>query len=97
MGVTTGVGSLMNIIGPLWAGAVYDNVIAGAPYWMGAVVLLVAGLMLFRPSTRPQQFSSIKNRKKSYFTSAVENIKVAFFAKVVLPCKTTFAKLQYRI
>jgi hypothetical protein len=60
MGVTTGLGSLMNIFGPLWAGAVYDNVIAGAPYWMGAAVLLVAGLMLFRPSTKPQKISSNK-------------------------------------
>jgi DHA1 family tetracycline resistance protein-like MFS transporter len=49
MGVTTGLGSLMNIFGPLWAGAVYDHVVIGAPFWMGAIILILAGLMLFRP------------------------------------------------
>jgi DHA1 family tetracycline resistance protein-like MFS transporter len=57
MGVTTGLGSLMNIFGPLWAGAVYDHVMLGAPYWMGAIVLIVAGLMLLRPATKVQQVS----------------------------------------
>ncbi len=55
MGVTTGLGSLMNIFGPLWAGTIYDQVMRGSPYWMGAAVLVVAGLMLFRPSTRKVQ------------------------------------------
>jgi MFS transporter, DHA1 family, tetracycline resistance protein len=54
MGVTTGLGSLMNIFGPLWAGAVYDGVMPGAPYWMGAVILVVAGLMLLRPKMGQQ-------------------------------------------
>ena len=48
MGVTTAIGSLMNIAGPLWAGAVYDGVMPGAPYWMGAVVFMLASLMLAR-------------------------------------------------
>jgi DHA1 family tetracycline resistance protein-like MFS transporter len=57
MGVTTGVGSLMNIFGPLWAGTVYDHVMVGAPYWMGAIVLVMAGLMLFRPAFKVQRVS----------------------------------------
>jgi multidrug resistance protein len=52
MGVTTGLGSLMNIFGPLWAGAIYDNVQAGSPFWMGAIVLVIAAAMLLRPSMR---------------------------------------------
>lgn len=52
MGVTTGLGSLMNIIGPLWAGIVYDHVVPGAPYWMGAVIFVLAALMLRRPSSK---------------------------------------------
>jgi DHA1 family tetracycline resistance protein-like MFS transporter len=52
MGVTTGLNSLMNIFGPLWAGTVYDHVMLGAPYWMGAIVLVIAGLMLLRPAVR---------------------------------------------
>jgi multidrug resistance protein len=57
MGVTTGLGSLMNIFGPLWAGTVYDHVMVGAPYWMGAIVLVMAGLMLFRPAFKVQRVS----------------------------------------
>ncbi len=48
MGVSTAIGSLMNIAGPLWAGVVYDSVMPGAPYWMGAVVYVVAAFMLVR-------------------------------------------------
>jgi MFS transporter, DHA1 family, tetracycline resistance protein len=46
MGVTTAIGSLMNIAGPLWAGAVYDGVMPGAPLWMGAFLFVLAALML---------------------------------------------------
>lgn len=52
MGVTTGLGSLMNIFGPLWAGAMYDHVMVGAPYWMGAIILAAAGMMLTRLQPR---------------------------------------------
>jgi MFS family permease len=55
MGVTTGISSLMNIFGPLWAGAVYDHVMLGAPYWMGAILLATAGIMLLRPGMRVQK------------------------------------------
>jgi DHA1 family tetracycline resistance protein-like MFS transporter len=51
MGVTTALGSLMSLLGPLWAGAVYDGVMPGAPYWMGAVVFVVAALVLTRPTS----------------------------------------------
>jgi MFS family permease len=47
MGVTTALGSFMTILGPLWAGAVYDRVMPSAPFWMGAgVFTLAAGLLL---------------------------------------------------
>jgi len=52
MGVTTALGSLMSILGPLWAGVVYDRVMVGAPYWMGAVVYVLAALALVRPASR---------------------------------------------
>jgi MFS transporter, DHA1 family, tetracycline resistance protein len=50
MGVTAALGSLMNIAGPLWAGFVYDRVMLGAPYWIGAILFLLAALMLMRPA-----------------------------------------------
>jgi DHA1 family tetracycline resistance protein-like MFS transporter len=46
MGVTTALGSLMSIVGPLCAGAIYDRVIPGAPYWIGTGVFVLAALLL---------------------------------------------------
>jgi len=48
MGVTTALGSLMSVVGPLCAGVIYDRVMRGAPYWMGAVVFLLAAFGLYR-------------------------------------------------
>jgi len=48
MGVTSALGSLMNIISPIWAGIMFDRVMVGAPYWMGAGILLLAALLLTR-------------------------------------------------
>jgi MFS transporter, DHA1 family, tetracycline resistance protein len=52
LGVTSAVGSLMNILGPIWAGLIYDHIMIGAPYWMGALVLVGAALILSRSSLR---------------------------------------------
>jgi MFS transporter, DHA1 family, tetracycline resistance protein len=46
MGVTTALGSCMTILGPLWAGAVYDHVMPSAPYWMSAGVFVLAACLL---------------------------------------------------
>jgi|WetSurMetagenome_2_1015567.scaffolds.fasta_scaffold18899_4 MFS transporter, DHA1 family, tetracycline resistance protein len=54
MGVISAVGSLMNVFGPLWAGLVYDHVMTGSPYWMGAFVMLLAAWLLSR-TRRPSQ------------------------------------------
>ena len=48
LGVTSAVGSLMNVFGPLWAGMVYDHVMVGAPYWMGAIILVLAATLFSR-------------------------------------------------
>ncbi len=47
-GVNAALAGLMAALGPLWAGAIYDNVMPGAAYWMGAIVLALAGLVLAR-------------------------------------------------
>jgi DHA1 family tetracycline resistance protein-like MFS transporter len=47
-GVNVALGGLMSMLGPLWAGAVYDHVAPGAPYWMGALILGAACLLLAR-------------------------------------------------
>jgi DHA1 family tetracycline resistance protein-like MFS transporter len=54
MGVTTALTSLVNIAGPLWAGLVYDHVMPGAPYWMGAIIYGGAALVLLRPGFKAQ-------------------------------------------
>lgn len=48
MGVTSALGSLMNIISPVWAGVMFDRVMVGSPYWMGAAMLLFTAWLLFR-------------------------------------------------
>jgi multidrug resistance protein len=58
MGVTTALTSLVNIAGPLWAGLVYDHVMPGAPYWMGAIIYVVAALILLYPGFKPRMVSS---------------------------------------
>jgi DHA1 family tetracycline resistance protein-like MFS transporter len=54
LGVTSAVGSLMNIFGPVWAGLVYDHVMRGSPYWMGAIIYILAAFLLFRTAPRAQ-------------------------------------------
>lgn len=54
MGVTTAIASLTNIIGPLLGGVAFDYIMVGAPYWIGAAIFILAGLLLWRlPVTRP--------------------------------------------
>ena len=49
MGVTAALGSLMSILGPLCAGVIYDRIILGAPYCMGAAIFAFAALVLSQP------------------------------------------------
>jgi MFS family permease len=58
MGVTTALGSLMSILGPLWAGVVYDHVMRGAPYWMGAAIFALAALILYLQRHRSMEVVS---------------------------------------
>ncbi|MFZ6030033.1 MAG: MFS transporter [Chloroflexota bacterium] len=53
MGVTTAIGSLMNIAGPITVGIIYDKIAIGAPYWMAMILFAVAALMLTQAATAP--------------------------------------------
>jgi MFS transporter, DHA1 family, tetracycline resistance protein len=53
-GVNTALAGLVAALGPLWAGVVYDRVMPGAPYWMGAIILVVACFVLARIRTSAQ-------------------------------------------
>ena len=47
-GVNTSLNSLMTIIGPLTAGLVYDYINPTAPYWLGAILLMIAFVLMIR-------------------------------------------------
>jgi len=47
-GVNVALAGLMSMFGPLWAGAAYDRVSPASPYWMGALILIVACVLLQR-------------------------------------------------
>src|SRR5207249_926016 len=38
-GVNVALSGLMSMLGPLWAGTVYDRVSPNSPFWMGSIVL----------------------------------------------------------
>ncbi|HWQ11431.1 MAG TPA: MFS transporter [Roseiflexaceae bacterium] len=53
-GVSAAIGSLMNVAGPLWAGATYDYLMPGMPYWSGAIFFICAWLLIARRRSAAQ-------------------------------------------
>lgn len=53
-GVNVALTGLMAMLGPLWAGAAYDNLSPNSPYWIGSMILLVACLLLARVKGKVQ-------------------------------------------
>jgi multidrug resistance protein len=47
-GVRAAMGGLTAALGPLWAGLSYDHIAPVAPFWVGAVIVLAAGVILAR-------------------------------------------------
>jgi DHA1 family tetracycline resistance protein-like MFS transporter len=58
-GVSTALSSLMSIFGPLWAGTAYDRIAPSAPFWIGAVIFVSAGLLLTRVKVQTHESSKI--------------------------------------
>ena len=54
-GVSAAVSGLVAALGPLWAGAVYDYVMPGTPYWMGAILLGVTCLFMAQVKNKAPQ------------------------------------------
>ncbi len=46
LGTTQSVNALTRVFGPVWAGATFDTMGAGAPYWTGALWLVAAALVV---------------------------------------------------
>jgi multidrug resistance protein len=61
-GVSTALGSLMSIFGPLWAGTAYDRIAPVSPFWIGAIIFVLAGFILTRVKVRTHQSSPIDAR-----------------------------------
>ncbi len=57
-GVNVALAGLMSMLGPLWAGAVYDYVTPNAPFWMGSILLILACLLLARVPLRARTQTS---------------------------------------
>jgi multidrug resistance protein len=58
-GVSTALGSLMSIFGPLLAGANYDRIAPAAPFWIGALIFVLASLVLTRVKVRAYETGHI--------------------------------------
>ena len=63
-GVNASLNSLMSVIGPLWAGLVYDYIRPTAPYWMGAILLIIAFILIVRTKIKPKEFKIRHSSKK---------------------------------
>jgi multidrug resistance protein len=55
LGTVQSVGALTRIVGPLWAGFVFDWLGPGAPYWSGAIFIAIAAMLIM--SARPQRYA----------------------------------------
>ncbi|HTX90397.1 MAG TPA: MFS transporter [Anaerolineales bacterium] len=59
-GVSAAVSGLVAALGPLWAGSVYDFVMPGAPFWMGAILLGIACLLVAQIRAKPAREDAIQ-------------------------------------
>ena len=56
-GVSAAVNGLVAALGPLWAGVVYDHVMIGAPFWMGAILLGMACLLMAQVKVQSTKYT----------------------------------------
>ena len=65
-GVNVALAGLMSMLGPLWAGAVYDHVTPNAPFWMGSIILTLAYLLLGRVKSVAQAKTQTQNQANTF-------------------------------
>jgi len=65
-GVNVALAGLMSMLGPLWAGGVYDGVSPNAPFWMGSIILLIACLVLARVKVKARTSVPSGNQENVY-------------------------------
>ncbi len=59
-GVNAALGGLMAALGPLWGGFAYDHIMPGAPYWISALIIAVACLVLVRVKRNVQAGATVE-------------------------------------
>lgn len=55
LGITQSVTALTRIVGPLWAGFAFDWIGPGAPYWSGAIMIVIAAVLVINARPRRHQ------------------------------------------
>jgi MFS transporter, DHA1 family, tetracycline resistance protein len=65
-GVNVALAGLMSMLGPLWAGAVYDHVTPTSPFWMGSIILILACLLLGRVKAAARTETRTKNQVNTF-------------------------------
>lgn len=65
-GVNVALAGLMSMLGPLWAGAVYDRVTPNAPLWMGSIILILACLLIGRVKAAAQADVGTNSQVNTY-------------------------------
>jgi multidrug resistance protein len=68
-GVNVALSGLMAMLGPLWAGAVYDGISPNSPFWIGALLLLVACVLLGRVRVKPQAQTQSGSQQEMFSTA----------------------------
>ena len=58
LGVSQSLSSLARVVGPVWAGALYDHVSIGAPYWTGALWLIASLVVISRTTSEASRPSA---------------------------------------
>lgn len=61
LGTAQSVSSVTRVVGPVWAGAVFDYLGSGAPYWTGAVWSILAAVWSFH-ATRQRAETAVPER-----------------------------------
>lgn len=54
LGTLQSVAALTRIVGPLWAGFVFDWLGPGSPYWSGSIMIAIAAVLIMR--ARPRRY-----------------------------------------
>jgi MFS family permease len=53
LGIQQAFGAVSRMVGPVWAGAAFQHLGVGTPFWIGSVLMLLSLLFLQRTAAQP--------------------------------------------